>query len=196
MYSGRIPFVFRTITGLIQASRRCLAGCSPCGGLLHFVRTAGYIKARARLVGLEGASTPYTRWLPRRVRLQKDTKQPKKSKKSRAKTPPEDVPRGPPQNLVHFNSQEETPINEGHLDDPADTLAPAGGVDAVGDTAEDRKVRATLRPGSKGFLQFVVCFSMWGVSLATISWYIAGGILRKFWKEVGSSFISSTMSLS
>ena len=50
VYSGRIPFVFRTITGLIQASRRCLAGCSPCGGLLHFVRTAGYIKARARLV--------------------------------------------------------------------------------------------------------------------------------------------------
>ena len=76
VYSGRIPFVYRNITGLIQASRRCLAGCSPCGGLLHFVRTAGYIKARARLVQaitslvFEGASTPYTRsWLPRRGRL-------------------------------------------------------------------------------------------------------------------------------
>lgn len=43
VYSGRIPFEYRTITGLIQASRRCLAGCSPWGGLLHFVRTAGYI---------------------------------------------------------------------------------------------------------------------------------------------------------
>lgn len=58
------------------------------------------------------------------------------------------------------------------------------------------RVRATLRPGSSGFLKFVVFLVILGVNRWTTSSNMVGGILMKFWKDLGSSFLSSTMSLS
>lgn len=58
-------------------------------------------------------------------------------------------------------------------------------------------VMATFyKPGSKGARQLVVSFVSVGLSLLTSSSNISGGILMKFLKARGSSFVSFTISLS
>ena len=60
---------------------------------------------------------------------------------------------------------------------------------------ETRRIRvmATFRPGSRGALQLVVCLIRAGVSLCTISLYIAGGIFINLVRALGSSLHSLSM---